>query len=415
MRIPRIASLAAACLALSACAGTGATSDAPSSSVSVAASSSAPSSAPASPSGATDESTSPNGTASAATSAEALAACRTTAGKLDREQKIGQLFMVAVLGQSLDPDLRQTMTERHIGSAFYLGNNTPKGVDATAVVSAQVLNAAGDIPVLIAVDQEGGVVQRLTGPGFDEIPSAERQAELAPTQLAQSWQRWGKQLRTAGVRMNLAPVVDVVPTDKAAGNEPIAKLRRGYGSDDDTVAQLASAAVEGMHRAKVASSAKHFPGIGRVTTNTDFGSAHDDVTTADDVAAFTRVMQAGVDSVMVGTVVYDKIDPDNHAAFSSTIVTDLLRGKLGWQGVVISDDLGAAQAVADVTPPERAVRFVAAGGDIVITADPSNLGSMVDGVAARAEADPDFAAQLDEHVARVLALKQSVGLVTCGS
>lgn len=100
--------------------------------------------------------------------------------------------------------------------------------------------------------------------------------------------------------------------------------------------------------------------------------------------------------------------------FSKAIITGLLRGKLGFDGVVITDDVGAAKAVAGVPVPDRAVRFLAAGGDIVLTASASQAPAMLAAVKARAAKDPEFASALDASVRRVLELKARFGLIRCG-
>ena len=206
--------------------------------------------------------------------------------------------------------------------------------------------------------------------------------------------------------MNLAPVADVVPEEVGADNEPVAALERGYGSDPGAVGRHAAAYVKGMQQGGQLTSVKHFPGLGAVQGNTDFSAdVVDDRTAQDDpgLESFRTVKDAGVDSVMVATAKYERIDPENLAAFSPVVIEEMIRGDLGFDKVVISDDMGAAAQVADVTPGERAVRFLAAGGDIVINGDPSIQSEMTEGVLARAKDDPEFEKSLDEKVARISA------------
>ncbi|GAA1373892.1 glycoside hydrolase family 3 N-terminal domain-containing protein [Luteococcus sanguinis] len=393
-------------LALSACGGTG------SSSTSADATTSAASSALESPGSGNAASGPTSAAGSASVTGASSPSCRSLAEGLDITQKVGQLFMVATTGATFDPDLRQVVEEFGIGSVLYLGQ-PPRGVGQVASMSARIQTAAGAVPIMVAVDQEGGQVQRLTGTGFDDIPSAAAQSELSPSDLTAKWTTWGKQLHTAGVRYDLAPVADLVPADKTSSNAPIGQLSRGYGSDEQTVATNLGAVIEGLHEAGIVTSAKHFPGIGRVEQNTDFAAATDSVTTGDDVATFAAAIAAGTDSIMVGSVKYDKIDPGVHAVFSRKIVTELLRDKLGWQGVVISDDIGAAEAVSDVPAAERGLRFIEAGGDIVINADAATMDDMVEAMLAKAQRDQAFAATLDDHVERVLELKSKAGLLEC--
>ena len=116
---------------------------------------------------------------------------------------------------------------------------------------------------------------------------------------------------------------------------------------------------------------------------------------------------------MISSAIFTRIDPDQEGVFSKKIITGMLRGDLGFDGVVISDDLGAAAAVGDVKPGDRAVRFFAAGGDLLINADPSLMDEMLKATVAWAAKDQAHAARLAESAGRVLALKESAGLLTC--
>jgi glycoside hydrolase family 3 domain protein len=271
------------------------------------------------------------------------------------------------------------------------------------------------MPLLIAVDQEGGQVQRLKGQGFSNIPPAIKQGALAEGQLRTQAQTWGKELADIGIHYDLAPVADVVPKDKQGSNAPIGKLNRNFGND---VAGVGSSVVEftqGMQDAGVATSLKHFPGLGEVTVNTDHGVAKDTDITVDDesLETFRKGIEAGADSVMISSAIFTRIDPDQEGVFSKKIVTDMLRGDLGFQGVAISDDLGAAVAVGEVKPGDRAVRFFAAGGDLLINADPKLMDEMLEATVAWAAKDPGNADRLAESAGRVLALKESAGILTC--
>lgn len=271
------------------------------------------------------------------------------------------------------------------------------------------------VELLVAADQEGGQVQRLRGPGFDEIPSARRQAKLDDAELTDRAATWGRQLRRAGVDADLAPVADVVPAGQEEVNRPIGRLGRGFGPDPEVVAAKATAVVKGLDRAGVASAVKHFPGLGRVRGNTDFEAEVVDRETGrhdPTLRSFAAPLAAGADMVMMSSASYARIDPDRRAAFSGLVISDLVRGDLGYSGVVISDDL-AARGVGDLPPGTRALRFLRAGGDLVIVGDPGLAPAMAKAVRAAATDDPAFAARLQQAVARVLALKQRRGLSRC--
>src|SRR5205823_880021 len=130
----------------------------------------------------------------------------------------------------------------------------------------------GKVGMFVAVNQEGGLIQALRGPGFDTIPPATEQGTLDPATLRTNATAWGRQLIAAGVNMNFAPVLDVLPPGTDQQNQPIGVLKRGFGHDPTTVADHGLAFMEGMVRARVISVVKHFPGLGRVRGNTDFAA-----------------------------------------------------------------------------------------------------------------------------------------------
>jgi beta-N-acetylhexosaminidase len=130
------------------------------------------------------------------------------------------------------------------------------------------------------------------------------------------------------------------------------------------------------------------------------------------VTLFADLARSTADPFVMGSsATYPRIDPAEQATFSSVVVTDLLRERLGFDGVVISDDLGDARAVRDVPPGERAVRFLAAGGTLVLTVEPAIVPEMIDAVLARSEADPSFAATVDAAVRTALLAKDRAGLL----
>ena len=256
------------------------------------------------------------------------------------------------------------------------------------------------------------MVQRFTGPGFDVIPTAARQAQMGAGALQQAAVVWGRQLQEAGVDIDLAPVADVVPQAFLHSNEPVALLGRGYGTDPTQVTALTHAVISGFRTGGVGATLKHFPGLGAVVGNTDFAEVTDSVTSLDDpgLAPFYTALH-DVDMVMVSSARYQRIDPANLAAFSP-IVHRTLRDK-GFRGVIISDDVGAAQAMAAFTPEQRAVKFLAAGGDLVLTVDSEMVDAMIRGIVSAATADSDFAKQLASHAQRVLDLKAARKLISC--
>jgi beta-glucosidase-like glycosyl hydrolase len=331
---------------------------------------------------------------------------------LDRRAQVAQLFVGGVPLEDLDGG--DALAESGVGGLFMAGRSTAPATELAA--TAQRWQSLSPGPGLwVAVDQEGGDVQALQGPGFERLPSALEQGALPPAELATLADGMGTALRDAGVNLDLAPVADVVPAGNEAANEPIGQFDRQYGSTPEAVAPAVGTVVDALDRAGVTATLKHFPGLGRVQANTDTtADVTDPVTTADDpqVTLFGHLAgSAAQPFVMVSSATYPQIDPAAQAAFSPAVVTGLLRERLGFAGVVISDDLGNARAVRDVPPGERAVRFLAAGGTLVLSVDPAIVPEMIDAVLERDAADPAFAATVDAAVRTALVAKQGAGLL----
>ena len=360
---------------------------------------------------------SPSTGASTSPAAPASACVTKTLGRLTLAQRVGQLFLVAVAGDQANADLAKEEDADHFGAVLL--NKSAAGARALAAQTAgmQKLGAASDdgIGLFVAANQEGGEIQQLTGPGFATMPSELTQGAWPDSTLRAQAAQWGTDLRAAGVNLDLAPVMDVVPTATAAGNAPIGALDRQYGPDPEANGAHGSAFIEGLARAGVTSVAKHFPGLGRVTGNTDFtANVTDTVTTPDDpyLNSFRAAIVTGVPMVMVASATYTKIDRSHLAAFSPAVLR-LLRGQLGFTGVIVSDDLGEAAAVQAVPAGQRALEFLSAGGDLVTSQSPGPAEQMAAAVRAKAASDSGFARVVDAAAGQVLSAKERAGLLRC--
>jgi beta-N-acetylhexosaminidase len=333
---------------------------------------------------------------------------------MTERQRVGQLLMVDCSTTGVSPATTTAINQYAVGEVILDGTSFA-GISETRAVTAQLQRLAPPhVKLLIATDQEGGLVQRLQGPGFTRIVSAVQQGTIPASTLQGYAMGWGQQLRQAGVNVNLAPVLDTVPPGFGP-NPPIGDLDREFGHTPSVVTVHGVAVARGMAQARVAATVKHFPGLGRVTGNTDTTSGvTDTVTTRHDayLAPFRAAINAGVPFVMMSTAIYSRIDPGTPAAFSSTIVTGMLRGDLGFQGLIISDDIGAAKQVGGYSVGGRAVKFVAAGGDVVLTVDATEAADMTEALLSKANSDSSFRAKVDGAALRVLEEKQRLGLLT---
>ena len=338
---------------------------------------------------------------------------------MSEAQRVGQLFLVGIAGAPAG-DVAQAVRTYHFGSLLWQGTSTAGlAADRRASQAIQALAssaATAGVRFFIAANQEGGQVQELKGAGFPAIPSALAQGQLSAAELQRQAAAWGRELRSAGVNLDLAPVMDVVPSAMASQNAPVGALQREFGYDPRTTGTHGVAFIRGMRQAGVATTAKHFPGLGQVAGNTDFSSGVIDTTTSPKspyLKSFQSAIKAGVPFVMVALATYTRIDPHHLAAFSTRVMHDLLREQLNFQGVIVSDDLGAAAAVTGLSPATRGIDFLAAGGDLITSQSLPAAIAMDRAILARAAHDAAFRATVNSAVYRILDTKQAYHLMPC--
>ena len=348
----------------------------------------------------------PDGSAAAPSAAERLLE------DLSPRELAGQLVLVGIAaGDEIPPEVLQ---DNHSGGIFLLQVwESAQQVEDTVRTARELSSAA--LPPLLAVDQEGGQVRMLRGDAARETASAEELGAEGPDAVAEAYTSIGEDLAARGLQIALSPVADVVDPDLGDANEPVGGLDRGFGTDPEQVADCVAAAVEALEGQGIGATLKHFPGLGRVEQNTDFSAEgiEDPTTGADDpfLESFRAGIDAGARLVMMSSAIYPRIEPDVPAMFSSAAIEELLRGRLGFDGPVVTDDIGAAEAVADVPVPERATRLLEAGGDAVLTADPSLTGRLVDAIEEWAGLGEEQERRVRESAGRMLALKESLGLL----
>ncbi|WP_332601957.1 glycoside hydrolase family 3 N-terminal domain-containing protein [Arthrobacter sp. S2(2024)] len=332
---------------------------------------------------------------------------------LTLEQRVGQLFMVAAKADGSDSSAVTDLLNNHVGN-IYLAGRSQAGVAATASVVAKLRAAISPaasrgLPLSVATDQEGGSVQVLRGPGFLPIPAALDQANSSPEQLRADARNWGSQLLQAGVNVDLAPVLDTVPSPEfAPSNKPIGAFKREYGFNPAAVSEHGNAMADGLRDAGVAPVVKHFPGMGRVSLNTDVSAnVHDTETTRTDpyLMPFKAAIDRGLRWVMISNAYYDKIDPDHVAPFSSVIMRTMLRTDAAFTGVIVSDDLCNAVQLSPWSMGDRATNFIGAGGTMVLCADTASVPAMYAQVLQRAQTDPGFRDSVDAAALTVLQVK----------
>jgi beta-N-acetylhexosaminidase len=306
------------------------------------------------------------------------------------------------------PELLARVSRSELGTAVLFRNNVEGPAQVAGLVSTLRKAAPPGAPLAIAVDQEGGAVQRLRAP-FTEWPDMMSVAAGDdPDRTFAVGQALGEELALVGIGWNFAPVLDVHtnPANPVIG-------RRAFGGDAGTVITHALAFWRGLRSAGVLGCGKHFPGHG----DTDLDShhalpvlSHDERRLREvELAPFAAAVQAGIDALMVSHVLFPAFDPSRPASLSPVLVGRLLRRRLGWKGLLVSDDLGM-KAVADRFPVEDlVVEGVRAGVDHFIIRGPFERQQAAWEVLVRtAETDAGFRAQIAESAGRVAAFKASL-------
>ncbi len=334
------------------------------------------------------------------------------------EEKVGQLFLITLYSPVLGDMDRHLIETIHPGGVVLFPHNiqSPEQIaQLTNDLQTYAQDVGPDVPLLIAVDEEGGRVSRLQD-GFTIFPPAVVLGATGSTDDAVSLgYAIGQELAAVGINVDLAPVADLHDPAQEAGEWQV-MYRRTLSSDPALVGRLAGGMVEGMRRAGVIGVLKHFPGHGAAPAD-----SHNELPTVDmtreeadstALAAFEGAIDAGAPAVMVGHLYYPALDPIERPASISPAVIGVLRGDLGFGGVAISDAMQMGGIRTEYEVPDAVVDAIRAGIDVI------TFGPLVFGQIESAQAVIDAVrsgtlpeARIDEAVGRVLALRAAYGLM----
>ena len=316
--------------------------------------------------------------------------------ELTLEQQVGQLVVLSFAGTTPPEYVREALRERRVAGVILFGGNIKSPAQLRALTG--ILRHQGGRPI-VAVDQEGGRVRRV--PWAGPVRAAPEQA-AAGTVRAEA-EAAAHALRAVGITVSFTPVVDVptVPSSALAG--------RAFSSDPAVTSTATRAAVRGWRSGGVAATAKHFPGLGAAPANTDRARVtirrSRPVLEAVDLPPFAAAIRAGVPLVMVGHARYPALDRSRIASQSSPIIEDLLRGDLGFRGVVVTDSMEARASLATGGVTRVSERAVLAGADLVLLTGKGSYKPVYKHLLALARSSPTFRARVRESAARVLELK----------
>jgi beta-N-acetylhexosaminidase len=322
------------------------------------------------------------------------------------EQLAGQRLMVGFDGLSLNDQLKQYIDTFKVGGIILFSRNldSPKQIDYLCRGAQRFAARCGQPPLFIALDQEGGEVARLKEP-FTQFPgNPHLKDEGGARQFARTT---AYELLSIGINMNMAPVLDVAPSDI---NSIMA--RRAFGDDPQWVAKMGVAVVEQLQQSQIISVAKHFPGIGRTTLDSHLDLPRLETTyeqlAAFDLVPFESAMAHNVGGIMLSHIVYPQLDPQWPASLSTPIARDLLRQKLGYHGLVLTDDLDMG-AISKYYNIQTAVQqILLAEIDITLICHPGeNIGAAFNQIKEDIDASSDPHILAHAPVERILALKKN--------
>lgn len=334
-------------------------------------------------------------------------------------EKIGQMLLIGFRGLTGDAAdaTRQQIAAGEVGGILLFSvdqlTGGPRNVDSPeqvrGLVDALSASAPGS-PLTVAIDQEGGMVARL-GPahGFPATSSAATLGQGDPSATASAARAMAETLRSVGVTLNLAPVVDLAVNPD---NPIIAGVERSFSADPDVVIAHASAFIRAHHDIGVRAAIKHFPGQGSATGDTHAGVVDvTDVWTDVELEPFAALVgQRLPDAVLTAHIFNGRLDPDHPATLSQPTITGILRQQLGWDGAVISDDMQMG-AIRDAYGYEEAVALaIEAGVDILLIAnqlvyEPDIAPRTIDIVEGLVRSGRIGEERIDASYRRILALK----------
>jgi beta-N-acetylhexosaminidase len=281
---------------------------------------------------------------------------------------LGQLFMVGLPGLTLDDSTRQLIEEFRVNNFIYFKRNV-ESPEQLKQLSSDLRNACAEnglAPPLISIDRAGGTVTRLPPP-FTQFPDARTMAdsERPAKVLTEYALTCTRELLDIGVNMNLAPVLDVCETGQHFFME-----RRALGRTPEEVGRFGNIIIKTMQDNGLAACGKHFPGLGSAKVDPHFKLPQVSRTKAEmlavDIPPFRQAISSNVAAIMTSHTIYQDLDGDNPATLSATILTGLLRNEMGYNGVIITDDLEMGAIENEGSIEQAALLAFEAGADILL-------------------------------------------------
>lgn len=322
--------------------------------------------------------------------------------------KVGQLMMIGIHGKSLNDDAKFMLNEYRVGGIILFDRNM-ESKDQVKTLIADINKAgksAGLTPLFLGIDQEGGAVARMDDK-LIKVPPAEEVGKEPVEQAAALAKEVGTELKDLGFNINFAPVADLGLT-----------YGRSYSTNPDEVVRYASAVGKSYDEAGLWYSYKHFPGIGKTDVDlhadTSIVPASKETLLSEDTKVFVDLIKQSKPNtytIMVSHAMYHQIDPDHPSSLSKAIITDWLRKDMGYNGVVVTDDMDMGALAKHYTFGDMAVQSILAGSDILLVChEYEHMQEAYNGLMKAVKDGRISKERLDESVKRILLMKMSRGL-----
>ena len=323
------------------------------------------------------------------------------------KEKIGQLMIFGLNGTETDEHIKKMIIENHIGGIILFKYNISNPKQTIGLLnSLKEANIYNPIPLFLSIDEEGGKVSRLSDPFF-KLPEAKKIGDIDDKEISLEYGKiLGRRIKSLGFNMDFAPVLDVNSNPK---NPVIGS--RAFGSTIDTVVNNGLKVMKGINSEYIISIIKHFPGHG----DTDMDSHMDMPIVKKDLEEleslelipFIEGINRDVDGIMVGHILYSKLDKTYPATLSKEIITNLLREKLSYDGVVISDDMTMGAIIKNYSIEDASTQFLKSGGDILLICHGyENQIKVIDKIKEEVEKGTITEEELNKKVYRIIKLKQ---------
>lgn len=284
--------------------------------------------------------------------------------KMTLDEKIGQMIVAGFNGTDVNEELINLVNTNKVGGVILFKRNIETS-EQLKKLNNNIDGLNKEIPLFISVDEEGGRVNRL--PSDMENFSSAREVGLKNDKdyAYNNGKSIGESLKVTGFNMNYAPVLDIFSNPK---NTVIGD--RAFGSDVETVSTMGIATMKGIEEEGIISVIKHFPGHGDTSVDSHYGLPIVYKTLEElenfELIPFKKAIKEGCKAIMVSHILLDKIDKQNPSSMSETVITDILREQLGFDGVVITDDMEMGAITENFTVEDACVQSIIAGCDIVL-------------------------------------------------